>query len=38
LPARSIEVVRFVADVGRMRSVLGVEPPSDPLAALALTN
>jgi UDP-glucose 4-epimerase len=38
LPARSVEVVRFVADVGRMRSVLGVEPPADPLAALSLTN
>ena len=38
LPARSVEVVRFVADVGRMRSVLGLEPPSDSLAALALTN
>lgn len=38
LPARSVEVVRFVAHTGRMRSVLGIEPPSDPLAALALTN
>ncbi|MCC6386621.1 MAG: SDR family NAD(P)-dependent oxidoreductase [Dehalococcoidia bacterium] len=34
-PARSAEVVRFVADVGRMREVLGIEPPDDPLAGLA---
>ncbi|MFN8507780.1 MAG: SDR family NAD(P)-dependent oxidoreductase [Dehalococcoidia bacterium] len=34
-PARSAEVVRFVADVGRMRAVLGIEPPDDPLAGLA---
>lgn len=33
-PARGAEVVRFVADTGRMRSVLGVEPPADPLAGL----
>lgn len=35
LPARSIEVVRFIADVSRMRSVLGIEPPVDPLAQLS---
>jgi len=34
LPERGIEVVRFVADVDRMRSVLGIEPPADPLCAL----
>ena len=35
LPARSVEVTRFVADVTRMREVLGLAPPSDPLEALA---
>ena len=34
-PARAVEVVRFVADVRKMRDVLGVDPPSDPLAGLA---
>ena len=34
LPARTVEVTRFVADVGRMRALLGLEPPSDPLVAL----
>lgn len=34
LPARSVEVTRFVADVARMRAVLGLEPPADPLAGL----
>lgn len=38
LPPRSIEVVRFVADVSRMRSVLGIEPEGDPLAQLAETE
>ncbi len=33
-PAREAEVVRFVADVTRMRSVLSIEPPSDPLCLL----
>lgn len=33
-PARSAEVVRFVADVARMRAVLGLEPPDDPLTRL----
>lgn len=33
-PARDAEVVHFVADVSRMRSCLGIEPPVDPLAAL----
>lgn len=33
-PAREFEVVRFVADVGRMRDVLGLQPPDDPLEAL----
>jgi len=34
LPARSGEVVRFVADVGQMHRVLGVMPDLDPLAHL----
>lgn len=34
LPARDIEVVRFVADVSRMRTVLGLQPPADPLVGL----
>jgi UDP-glucose 4-epimerase len=34
-PPRGVEVVRFVADVGRMRDLLGLEPPADPLADLA---
>jgi UDP-glucose 4-epimerase len=33
-PAREIEVAKFVADVGLMRS-LGLEPESDPLQHLA---
>lgn len=33
-PARAAEVVRFVADVSRMREVLGVLPPGDPLEGL----
>jgi UDP-glucose 4-epimerase len=33
-PARSAEVVRFVADVTRMRRFLGVEPPEDPLSII----
>jgi UDP-glucose 4-epimerase len=38
MPSRAIEVVRFVADVARMRSVLGVEPAHDPLDRLAETE
>lgn len=35
LPARSVEVRHFIADVTRMRTLLGIEPPSaDPLAEL----
>lgn len=34
LPARAVEVTRFVAEVTRMRTVLGLEPPVDPLAEL----
>ncbi len=34
LPARSIEVTRFVADVARMRDVLDLAPPADPLEGL----
>jgi UDP-glucose 4-epimerase len=36
LPAREEEVVRFVADTQRMRDVLAIEPPDDPLAHLAI--
>ena len=35
-PAREVEVVRFVADVRKMRSVLGVEPPENSLSELSL--
>jgi UDP-glucose 4-epimerase len=35
LPARPVEVTRFVADVTRMRTLLGIEPPADPLADLS---
>jgi UDP-glucose 4-epimerase len=34
LPPRSIEVTRFVADVTRLRTVLDLEPPADPLVEL----
>ena len=34
-PARSAEVVRFTADVTRMRALLGLEPAQDPLHGLA---
>jgi UDP-glucose 4-epimerase len=34
-PARPAEVTRFVANVDRMRTILGIEPPLDPLANLA---
>lgn len=34
LPPRGPEVVRFVADTRRMRDLLGIEPPDDPLAEL----
>lgn len=34
-PAREVEVTRFAADVSRMRTMLGIEPPADPLAILA---
>lgn len=33
-PARGMDVARFVADVTRMRTLLGVEPPADPLVEL----
>jgi UDP-glucose 4-epimerase len=35
LPARDVEVVRFVADVSKMRDVLGVQPQTDPLSGLS---
>ena len=34
LPARPIEVTRFVANVDRMREMLGIEPPLDSLVHL----
>jgi UDP-glucose 4-epimerase len=34
-PARSVEVTRFIANVQRMREILKVEPPLDPLGQLA---
>jgi hypothetical protein len=34
LPARPVEVTRFVANVDRMRHLLNVETPLDPLAYL----
>jgi UDP-glucose 4-epimerase len=34
-PARPIDVTRFVASVDRMRQILSVEPPLDPLGDLA---
>lgn len=34
-PPRGPEVTRYCADVTRMRTVLGIEPPQDPLARLA---
>lgn len=36
LPARGAEVRCYVADTGRMRTVLGVLPPADPLVDLPL--
>jgi UDP-glucose 4-epimerase len=33
-PARNVEVTRFIADVTRMRQILRLEPPLDPLAQL----
>ena len=36
LPARPVEVTRFVASVDRMREILGIEPPLDPLVHLPL--
>jgi UDP-glucose 4-epimerase len=35
LPAREMEVVGYVADIGRMRQRLGIEPPPEPLAHVA---
>jgi UDP-glucose 4-epimerase len=34
VPARAVEVVQYVARVDRMRQLLRLEPPSDPLAYL----
>lgn len=34
LPARSIEVTKFAADVTRMEEILGLTPPNDPLEDL----
>jgi UDP-glucose 4-epimerase len=33
-PARGAEVVRFVAEITRMRRLLGLDPPADPLVGL----
>jgi UDP-glucose 4-epimerase len=33
-PAREIEVSRFCAETSRLRDLLGVEPPADPVAAI----
>jgi UDP-glucose 4-epimerase len=33
-PARSFEVTRFVANIDRMRQLLGIEPPLDPMMYL----
>ena len=33
-PARPMEVTRFVANIDRMRQILGIEPPLDPLMYL----
>jgi nucleoside-diphosphate-sugar epimerase len=35
LPARAVEVTRFVANVERMRETLGIEPPLDALSNLS---
>jgi len=35
LPPRSVEVTRFIADVTRMRTLLGIIPDANPLAGLA---
>jgi nucleoside-diphosphate-sugar epimerase len=35
MPARSVEVTRYVADVTRMRALLGLEPRVDPLEGLS---
>jgi UDP-glucose 4-epimerase len=34
VPGRAVEVREFVADVRRMRAVLGITPPADPLATV----
>ena len=34
VPARNIEVTRFVANIDRMRKLLQIEPPIDPLQQL----
>jgi UDP-glucose 4-epimerase len=34
VPARAVEVVQYVACVDRMRQLLGIEPPADPLDKL----
>ncbi len=35
LPERAVDVQQFVADTLRMRSVLGIAPPADPVAGIA---
>ena len=34
VPARPVEVVQYVARIDRMRQLLGIEPPADPLLHL----
>ena len=34
MPGRAMEVTRFIGDPGRMAQMLGLEPPTDPLAHL----
>src|SRR6266542_3265673 len=34
VPARPVEVVQYVARIDRMRQLLGIEPPADPLVHL----
>ncbi len=35
MPGRSVETKQFVADVSKMKDILGVTPPEDPLCELA---
>lgn len=35
MPERKVEVVQYIADVSKMIHILGIQPPEDPLFALA---